>query len=321
MLAHNGEINTLRGNLNWMKSHETRMVAPAFGDYNEDVKPIVQAGSSDSSALDAVIEALVQAGRSLPLAKTLLIPPAWAKKMAIPQAHKDLFSYCNCVMEPWDGPAGVVACDGQWVIGGMDRNGLRPMRYTRTADGLLVVGSETGMVPLVEGEIVEKGRVGPGEMVGVDLKAGKFYRDRELKDLLAGQKPFGQWVKYITHLDNLVAKRRRALANGARGAAPAPEPVRHLDRGARAAARADGPGRQGADRLHGRRHAGRGAVGPLSRPAPFLPPAVQPGHQPADRQLARIPGHEPQDPLGNLGNVYDQAPSQTGSCSSRARCC
>ena len=132
MLAHNGEINTLRGNLNWMKSHETRMVAPAFGDYNEQVKPIVQAGSSDSAALDAVVEALVRGGRSLPLTKTLLIPPAWAKKMAIPQAHKDLFSYCNCVMEPWDGPAGVVACDGHWVIGGMDRNGLRPMRYTRT---------------------------------------------------------------------------------------------------------------------------------------------------------------------------------------------
>ena len=93
MLAHNGEINTLRGNLNWMKSHETRMVAPAFGEHNEDVKPIVQAGSSDSAALDAVVEALVRAGRSLPLAKTLLVPPAWARKMAIPQAHKDLFSY------------------------------------------------------------------------------------------------------------------------------------------------------------------------------------------------------------------------------------
>ena len=208
MLAHNGEINTLRGNLNWMKSHETRMVAPAFGEHNEDVKPIVQAGSSDSAALDAVLEALVRAGRSLPLVKTLLIPPAWARKMAIPQAHKDLFSYCNCVMEPWDGPAAVVACDGHWVIGGMDRNGLRPMRYTRTDDDLLVVGSETGMVPLPSGSIVEQGRVGPGEMIAVDLRAGAFYRDRELKDLLASEKPYGQWVQNITHLDNLVGRRR-----------------------------------------------------------------------------------------------------------------
>ena len=207
MLAHNGEINTLRGNLNWMKSHETRMVAPAFGEHNEDVKPIVQAGSSDSAALDAVLEALVRAGRSLPLVKTLLIPPAWARKMAIPQAHKDLFSYCNCVMEPWDGPAAVVACDGHWVIGGMDRNGLRPMRYTRTDDDLLVVGSETGMVPLPSGSIIEQGRVGPGEMIAVDLRAGVFYRDRELKDLLAGEKPYGQWVQNITHLDDLVGRR------------------------------------------------------------------------------------------------------------------
>ena len=207
MLAHNGEINTLRGNLNWMKSHETRMVAPAFAEYNEDVKPIVQAGSSDSAALDAVLEALVRAGRSLPLVKTLLIPPAWARKMAIPQAHKDLFSYCNCVMEPWDGPAAVVACDGHWVIGGMDRNGLRPMRYTRTDDDLLVVGSETGMVPLPSGSIVEQGRVGPGEMIGVDLRAGVFYRNRELKDLLASEKPYGQWVQNITHLENLVGRR------------------------------------------------------------------------------------------------------------------
>ncbi|MGI9493714.1 MAG: glutamate synthase large subunit, partial [Geminicoccaceae bacterium] len=139
MLAHNGEINTLRGNLNWMKSHETRMFAPAFGEHNEDVKPIVQAGSSDSAALDAVVEALVQAGRSLPLTKTLLIPPAWASKITMPEPHRDLFNYCNCVMEPWDGPAGIVACDGHWVIGGMDRNGLRPLRYSRTEDDLLIV--------------------------------------------------------------------------------------------------------------------------------------------------------------------------------------
>ena len=207
MLAHNGEINTLRGNLNWMKSHETRMVAPAFGVHNEEIKPLVQAGSSDSAALDAVLEALVRAGRSLPLVKTLLIPPAWSNKMTIPASHQDLFSYCNCVMEPWDGPAGLVATDGHWVIGGMDRNGLRPMRYARTSDGLVVLGSEIGMVPLEEARIVEKGRVGPGGMIGVDLRAGKFYHDRELKDLLAGQKPYGQWVQNITHLSDLVARR------------------------------------------------------------------------------------------------------------------
>ncbi len=207
VLAHNGEINTLRGNLNWMRSHETRMEAPAFGPYNEDVKPVIQGGSSDSASLDAVFEVLTQAGRLLPLVKTLLIPPAWAQRMAMPQAHRDLFNYCNCVMEPWDGPAAIVATDSRWVIAGMDRNGLRPMRYSRTRDGLLVVGSETGMVPLAENDIVEKGRVGPGEMIGVDLEKGSFYRDRELKDHLASLKPYGKWIENITYLDRLAAAR------------------------------------------------------------------------------------------------------------------
>ena len=207
MLAHNGEINTLRGNINWMTSHETRMVADIFGDYNENIKPIVQAGSSDSSALDMTLEALVQGGRMLPLVKTLMIPPAWSNKMMMPKAHRDLFSYCNCVMEPWDGPAAVVATDSRWVIAGLDRNGLRPLRYSRTSDGLVVVGSETGMVPLTEANIVEKGRVGPGEMIGVDLKNGEFFRDVELKDYLSGLKPFGKWVENITHLSDSVSKK------------------------------------------------------------------------------------------------------------------
>ena len=206
-LAHNGEINTLRGNVNWMKSHETRMVAAAFGEYNEDVKPIIQPGSSDSAALDGVCEALVRAGRQLPLVKTMLIPPAWSHRMAIKPEHRDLFSYCNCVMEPWDGPAAIVATDSRWVVAGLDRSGLRPMRYSRTSDGLLVVGSETGMVPLVDTAVVEKGRVGPGENIAVDMVSGRFYRDQELKDHLAGLKPYSRWIENITHLDERVAAR------------------------------------------------------------------------------------------------------------------
>jgi len=207
MLAHNGEINTLRGNINWMKSHETRLASPLLGAYVEDIKPIIQEGSSDSAALDAVFEAMVRAGRLLPLVKTLLIPPAWSQKMAIPQKWRDLFHYCNCVMEPWDGPAAVVASDCRWVIAGMDRNGLRPMRYSLTRDGLLIVGSETGMVPVPDTQIVEKGRVGPGECIGVDLENGVFYRDRELKDFLAALRPWSQWVENITYLERLAALR------------------------------------------------------------------------------------------------------------------
>ena len=207
LLAHNGEINTVRGNTNWMTSHETRMESELFGAHNDDVKPIIQKGSSDSAALDAVFEGLVRGGRSLPLVKMLLIPPAYSRKMAMPQAHRDLFAYCNCVMEPWDGPAAVVATDGRWVIAGMDRNGLRPMRYARTSDGLIVAGSETGMVPQAETGIIEKGRVGPGECVGVDMASGAFYRDLELKDHLAAQKPYSRWVQNITHLENLPSER------------------------------------------------------------------------------------------------------------------
>jgi glutamate synthase (NADPH/NADH) large chain len=132
-LAHNGEINTLRGNVNWTRSHETRMHAEVFGPHNDELKPLVQPGSSDSAALDAVFEALVRAGRQLPLVKTLLVPPAWSHRIAMPQEHRDLFNYCNCVMEPWDGPAALVATDARWVVAGMDRNGLRPLRYSAPA--------------------------------------------------------------------------------------------------------------------------------------------------------------------------------------------
>ncbi len=204
MLAHNGEINTLRGNVNWMKSHEPRMVAGAFGEYGEDLKPVVQAGGSDSAALDNVFEVMVRGGRSAPIAKSMLIPDSWSHKTEMPQSHKDFFSYCNCVMEPWDGPAAIAATDGRWVVAGMDRNGLRPMRYTFTNDGLLIVGSESGMVPVSEANIIEKGRVGPGEMIGLDLSEAKFYSDVELKDKLANRHPYGEWVNNITQLDSLI---------------------------------------------------------------------------------------------------------------------
>jgi len=217
VIAHNGEINTLRGNVNWMASHETRMVADAFGDHNDDVKPVIQPGSSDSAALDAVFEVLIQAGRKLPLVKMLLVPPAWSNRILMPQAHRDLFNYCNCVMEPWDGPAALVAADSRWIIAGMDRNGLRPMRFARTRDGLLVVGSEAGMVPLNEADIVEKGRVGPGGCIGVDLEAGRFFHDTELKDYLAGLKPYSRWVESITYLAHLAEQRPPGSAAMARG--------------------------------------------------------------------------------------------------------
>ncbi|MEJ1995461.1 MAG: glutamate synthase large subunit [Limibacillus sp.] len=204
VLAHNGEINTIKGNTNWMKAHECRMSSTAFQDTIEDLKPVIQAGSSDSAALDAVFELMVRAGRDLPMVKTMMIPEAIRDEESMPQEHKDLLAYCNAVMEPWDGPAAICGYGGRWALAGLDRNGLRPLRYTLTKDGLLFAGSETGMVRIDEQNVVEKGRIGPGEMLAVDLKLGRLYHDRELKDFLSRQQDFGRWIESTTVLDTLV---------------------------------------------------------------------------------------------------------------------
>ena len=206
MLAHNGEINTLKGNLNWMKSHEIRMASGAFGDMAEDIKPIVASGSSDSAALDAVFEVLVRAGRSAPMAKTMLVPESWSKQaIELPQSWRDMYSYCNSVMEPWDGPAALAMTDGRWVCAGLDRNGLRPMRYVVTGDGLLIAGSEAVMVPVNEANVVEKGALGPGQMMAVDMQDGRLFHDQEMKDALASELPFGEWVGKINDLEPKLA--------------------------------------------------------------------------------------------------------------------
>ena len=206
MLAHNGEINTLKGNMNWMKSHEIRMASATFGEMAEDIKPIVASGSSDSAALDSVFEVLVRAGRSAPMAKTMLVPESWSKQaVELPQAWRDMYSYCNSVMEPWDGPAALAMTDGRWVCAGLDRNGLRPMRYVVTSDGMLVAGSEAGMVPLDEARVVTRGALGPGQMIAVDMDEGKLFHDTEIKDKLAANQPFGDWVSKIHELDDVLS--------------------------------------------------------------------------------------------------------------------
>jgi glutamate synthase (NADPH/NADH) large chain len=226
-LAHNGEINTVSGNTNWMKSHETRLAAGELNAFIDDIKPVIQASGSDTAVLDNVFELLIRAGRDAPMAKALMIPASIGNDATMPQAHADMFLYCNAVMEPWDGPAAVCATDGRWVIAGLDRNGLRPLRYSVTSDGLLILGSETGMVPIEESEILEKGRVGPGEMIGVDLEEGRFLKDEAMRDMLAARHPYGEWTAGIKKIDHIVktdapepvqyqpeALRRRQLAVG-----------------------------------------------------------------------------------------------------------
>ncbi|MFG6527027.1 glutamate synthase large subunit, partial [Sulfitobacter sp. M23508] len=141
-----------------------------------------------------------------PMAKTMLVPESWSKQaVELPQAWRDMYSYCNSVMEPWDGPAALAMTDGRWVCAGLDRNGLRPMRYVETSDGMLIAGSEAGMVPLDEARVVAKGALGPGQIIAVDMAEGKLFHDTEIKDKLAANQPFGEWVGKITEMDGVLA--------------------------------------------------------------------------------------------------------------------
>ena len=203
VIAHNGEINTLKGNKNWMSAHEPRLRHKNFGSSIEDLKPIIDPNASDSAALDNALELLVHSNRSLPMAKLMAIPEAWAHRRDFSKKLKDLYAYVNAVMEPWDGPAAICGFHDNWAIAGMDRNGLRPLRYSLTED-YLVVGSEAGIVDLEETDILEKGRVGPGQMIGVNFKEKKFYSDQKIKSTLSNSKNFGEWTKKIVHIDKLV---------------------------------------------------------------------------------------------------------------------
>ncbi len=205
MLAHNGEINTIRGNTNWMRSHERHIAEKAFLSETDDVLPVIQPGASDSAALDQTFEVLVRAGRSAPMAKTLLIPEAWSKRADVmPQSWQALYGYCNAVMEPWDGPAAIAAFDGRWAIAGLDRNGLRPMRYSLTHDGMLIVGSETGMAPVEAERIAERGAVTPGRLIALDLVEGRFYREPEILDELAKSGPYERWLESVEDIEPVV---------------------------------------------------------------------------------------------------------------------
>ena len=202
LLAHNGEINTIKGNINWMKAHEIPMASEVFGKNQHDIKPVVQAGSSDSAALDQVFEVLVRAGRSGPMAKCLLLPEAWSKRADLmPKKHRALYEYCNAVMEPWDGPAAIAAFDGRWAVAGLDRNGLRPMRYAITEDGVLAIGSETGMCPLGDKKIAKRGALEAGGMIAFDFKHNQLYTPTEILDTLAERHPYEEWLDNIVELE------------------------------------------------------------------------------------------------------------------------
>ena len=200
-LAHNGEINTLKGNINWMKIHEQDMSSPLFKDV-KSLKPVIRS-NSDSGALDNVFELLTHSGKLAPLIKLMMIPDAWSKRSkTVPKNHQDLFNFLNSTIEPWDGPAAICATDSKWVLASTDRNGLRPLRYTITKN-LFFAGSECGMINIPEESIMEKGKLGPGQIIAIDLKKGKLFKDNEIKDLLA--KDYKKYNKQIIDLDKKIS--------------------------------------------------------------------------------------------------------------------
>ena len=193
LLAHNGEINTIRGNRGWMNARESVLNSEALGDIS-DLRPIVQEGMSDSASLDNVFEFLTMSGLSLPQAMAILVPESFNDKNPISEDLKAFYEYHSILMEPWDGPAALLFSDGRYAGGMLDRNGLRPSRYTITRQGMMVVASEAGVMSFDPADVVSKGRLQPGKILLVDTEEGKIYYDGEIKEQLAGAHPYREWL-------------------------------------------------------------------------------------------------------------------------------
>ena len=191
---HNGEINTLQGNVNWMAAREAMLSSDVLGEDVQKLLPLITPGQSDTATLDNAIELLLASGRSLPHVMAMLIPEAWGAHVPMEQSKKDFYEYHSCLMEAWDGPALVIATDGTKVCAILDRNGLRPCRYLVTTDDLLVMASETGVLDIPPENVRFKWRIQPGRMFMLDTEQGRIVEDSEIKESLAGRKPYGQWL-------------------------------------------------------------------------------------------------------------------------------
>jgi glutamate synthase (NADPH/NADH) large chain len=194
-IAHNGEINTLRGNQTWMRARESLLASEAFGEHMSDFKPIIRPGGSDSASLDNVVDFLVTGGRSLPHVMMMLVPEAWEGQPEMPAERRAFYEYHASLVEPWDGPAALLFTDGTYLGATLDRNGLRPLKYVVTASGYVVAASEFGVLDFEPEDIIEKGRLQPGRMLLVDFAKGRIVGDDEIKREVAASKPYGQWLE------------------------------------------------------------------------------------------------------------------------------
>jgi len=195
ILAHNGEINTLRGNINRMRARYKTLRSRAFGDDLQKVLPAIDEGGSDSAVFDNVLELLLRGGRSLPHCMMMMIPEAWGRRFHMSADKRAFYEYHSAIMEPWDGPAAMVFCDGRYLGATLDRNGLRPARYTITRSGSIVLASETGVLEIPGEDILKRGRLQPGRMFLVDLAEGRIVPDNEIKARISRRKPYRRWVK------------------------------------------------------------------------------------------------------------------------------
>ncbi|WP_271983890.1 glutamate synthase large subunit [Pseudoclavibacter terrae] len=223
MMAHNGEINTVRGNRNWMRARQSQLRSEILGDVS-DLFPIVTEGASDSASFDEVLELLTLSGRSLSHAVHMMVPAAWETAEDLSAEVRDFYEYHSLIMEPWDGPAAMAFTDGRYVCATLDRNGLRPGRFVQTADGLIVLGSEVGVASLDPATVIRKGRLRPGQVLLVDTEVGRLIEDDEVKHDLAELQPWGDWLdegrinlaelperEHVTHTPASVERRQRTF--------------------------------------------------------------------------------------------------------------
>jgi len=203
-MCHNGEINTLRGNIMRMRSREALLESDLFGEEIKNILPIILPGKSDSASMDMVVELLLMTGRSLPEVMMMLVPEAWEKNLEMSEAKRAFYEYNSCLMEPWDGPASIPFTDGSYIGAVLDRNGLRPSRYSVTKDGYVIMSSETGVLDIAPENIEQHGRLEPGKMFLVDMEAGRIVNDEEIKEKIARKYPYKKWLDAnLVHLKNI----------------------------------------------------------------------------------------------------------------------
>ena len=294
-ISHNGEINTLRGNVNWMFARQSTFRSTVFGEDLNKILPAVDVDGSDTTIFDNVLELLHLSGRSLAHAMMMMVPEPWSRDPSMSPERRAFYEYHSCLMEPWDGPASLAFTDGVRIGATLDRNGLRPGRYSVTRDGRVVMASEAGVLDIPPEDVIAKGRLQPGRMFLVDTEQGRIIPDDELKAAITGAHPYEQWVR--ESLVNLADLPDPGTVHPARprDGPPPPGGLRLHHRGRPADRQRHGDHRRRPDRLHGQRRPAGRPLGAPAAPLQLLQAALRAGHQPAGGRDPRGDhhGHRP----------------------------